>query len=95
MNNYRMSEEKNGYRNGSVTYVIGDSRGREGFDVTKYWSAGSSRKNFPDDIRLEAFLDEESSNSRITIKPVRRASRRTMALIEKLSSKYSLSSAAC
>lgn len=76
-------------RNGSVTIVIGESRGREGYDLTKYFSGGgSSRRNFPNERGLEVFLDEEAEKSGINIIPTKRISERTQRMVEKLQRKY-------
>ena len=74
--------------NGNATYMIGQNKRREGFDLTKYWHDGSCRKSFPDEKRLESFLDRESLQFGITIRYAKGSSRRTLALLERLSRKY-------
>ena len=89
MSNYMNGKEEKKQRNGNATILIGKSRGREGWDWTKYWSSGSRRGNFPNVKGLESFLEEESSKSGITIVAVRGSGERTYTLVEKWNRMYS------
>ena len=91
MNSYRTEradEARKEQVNGSATYMIGENKRREGFDLTKYWRDGSCRKNFPDEKRLESFLNNESLQFGITIRSAKGSSGRTLAWLERLSRKY-------
>lgn len=89
MDNYRNGEEEKKQRNENATIYVGKSRGRDGWDWTKYWSGGSRRGNFPNVEGLESFLEDESSKSGITIVAAKNSSERTYTLVEKWNQMYS------
>ena len=77
------------HRNGNTTIVIGESRGRKEYDLTRYLSGGgSSRKSFANEKGLEAFLDEEAEKTGITIMYPKRISEGTRTMILRLQRKY-------
>jgi hypothetical protein len=75
--------------NGNATYVVGESRGREGFDLTRYCNGNSWRKNFPSSRRLESFLDEEIKKNGLTIVSAKSISGKGKKYVEKLNRNYS------
>ena len=88
MDNYRNKEGGSRRGNGNATILVGRSRGREGWDWTKYWSSGSRRGNFPNVERLESFLEDESSKSGIIIIAAKGSSEKTYTLVEKWNRMY-------
>ena len=71
------------------TYVIGGSRGREGFDVTRFGLNGQRcRRNFADNRGLETFLGQEFLKYRMTIIPAKGLSGKNRRYVERLVERY-------